>query len=668
MAITGCPREKWKDFSSFERLIHPEDRKEYLKGFTYLSYGKPFHFVYRVVRQDGSLRWLEEYATPVNDATGGRQAVSVLVDITDIRADESRKEFDPVTGLFNQTTFMKELERCLARSAERGQAVTLLFIDIAHFRQINESLGWAVGDELLKLFGQRLVSSLQSGALVARYGNDLFAALITDRDREQSEQSAQTVLDQLNQPFFVDSLELHITGSIGIAVAQKGELSADQLLSGAERALQAAKEKGKNGYAIFDPSPAESPANPILLAGGLRKAIELEEFRIFFQPRVDGGTGRIKGAEALLRWEHPILGFVPPDEFIPIAEETGVINDISNWLLKRVAKYLSAWKREGIPLVPISINLPPEQFFSKKWMADFVKDLLAGGLDPNLIELEITERTLIRHEETVLSAFRRIQNVGMKIALDDFGTGFSSLSNLREFPIHTVKIDKSFIAQIGKSEDDEAIIKALVYMGKALKKTIVAEGVETNEQLQFLNQLAVDEIQGYYFSRPVPEEEFRVLLSKKVLAAVKKEEEKMIRERRQFFRITPMFPMAGELSIVSIQGKPVDVGTRKVLIENIGPGGLKLLSDIRLPVRQDVILKIKTKILENDLTFLGHLVWKKDESIPFVYGMKFHMKESARDELVKFFNMFAVRLKDNPTLSGCDFVREEPLLFLKRAN
>ena len=335
----------------------------------------------------------------------------------------------------------------------------------------------------------------------------------------------------------IEDFELYITASIGISAYPSNGTTVDEIIKNADAALYRAKGSGKNNYQIYSSTINITSFKQYELERDLRKSIENSQLLLHFQPRVDTLTGKIVSAEALVRWEHPEWGLVSPSEFIPLAEETGFINEISDWVLKQVCSYLSEWIQKELSVVPISINVTADRFLRNDWKSTLLNTLKETDVDPALIELEITETTLIQHEKTVESAFQYLKELGIKIALDDFGTGYSSLSHIKDFSIDTIKIDQSFISQITKTPNVEVIIKSIIFMAKGLNMNIVAEGVETNAQLNFLKQQECHEIQGYIFSKPVPDKKFQSLLKKVILKPIHKSENLKIQERRNFYRI-----------------------------------------------------------------------------------------------------------------------------------
>ncbi|MEI2400951.1 putative bifunctional diguanylate cyclase/phosphodiesterase, partial [Paenibacillus phytohabitans] len=363
-----------------------------------------------------------------------------------------------------------------------------------------------------------------------------------------------------------------------------------------------AKANGKNSYQIYSSSLNINSFKQFYLERDLKKSIESDQLVVYFQPRVDSGTGKIVSAEALVRWEHPVWGLVSPVEFIPLAEETGYIIEIGDWVLDQVCQNITKWKQQNLEVVPISVNISAQRFLRSDWKGKLGTILENNNINPSLIEIEITETTMIKHEEAVKLAIKYIKSLGVKIALDDFGTGYSSITYLKDYPIDTIKIDQSFIKHIAKTNNVETIIKSLIFLAKGLNMNVVAEGVETIEQLSFLRQQECKEIQGYIFSKPVPEKTFRNLLKKMVLKPTFNSDTATFPNRRRYYRINLLFPLSSQMTLTSILGNSVELGSTEVLIEDIGPGGIRFLSTIHLPVRPDIIYQFKTTIMGDNVT------------------------------------------------------------------
>jgi diguanylate cyclase (GGDEF)-like protein/PAS domain S-box-containing protein len=420
---------------------------------------------------------------------------------------------DELTKLLNRRGFEAALKNNLTVAKERQHSLALMYIDFDRFKYINDSLGHYVGDQLLKGIAQRLKECVGEGPSIARMGGDEFMILcpVLDTDKD-STKMAKKLLDCLNAPFFINGIELYITASIGISLYPTNGDNVVDLMKYADIALYRAKDQGRNNYQLYDSIRDATNDRLFFLEQDLRKALIHQEFLAYFQPRVEIGTGKIIGAEALIRWNHPELGLISPSEFIPVAEETGMIIPIGQWMKKTVCEQLVKWRDQGIPLIPISINISAQRFLQRDFAYN-VRDLLEEyGLEGNLLEIEITENSLMRNEEYVKKTIADLKELGIKIYIDDFGTGYSSFSYLKSYRLDGIKIDQSFIRDISYESENASITSAMIQLAQLLHMDVVAEGVETKEEMEFLRDLQCRSVQGYLFSKPVPIEQFERML------------------------------------------------------------------------------------------------------------------------------------------------------------
>ena len=432
------------------------------------------------------------------------------------RADE-RIEYlashDSLTDLPNREMFNGMLRRAIEAAERYQRRFALLFIDLDRFKVINDSLGHDAGDRLLVEIGGRLRRALRSSDVVARLGGDEFVVILEEAaERPEVERIAGELLSVLSQPLQLSGHECQTTASIGIAMYPSDGTDMQTLTKNADIAMYLAKEDGKNGFRFFTREFKTQSIERLTLESALRRALERDQFTLHYQPKIDMASGQITGVEALLRWNHPDLGSVSPAQFIPLAEETGVIVPIGRWVLKEACAQNMAWQRRGLRPVTMAVNLSPRQFADGHLLQDVDEALMASGMSPVLLQLEVTESMVMRNVSRAIKILDAIQSRGIRLAIDDFGTGYSSMSLMKQFPIDTIKIDRSFVRDLPVDSEDQAIAQAIISMGKALGMTVVAEGVETPEQQAFLRSHACDEMQGFLFSKPLPPKQMADLL------------------------------------------------------------------------------------------------------------------------------------------------------------
>ena len=475
----------------------------------------------RNYRKDGSLFWNDLHIAPVrNDEGEVTHYIGIQNDVTDSKRYQDELEHqsthDMLTDLPNRNLLKDRIAQGIAYSSRYKQTLmAVAFIDLDNFKFINDSLGHQAGDQVLKMVSARLNSCLRSSDTAARMGGDEFVLILFEDPDEMNTAAAsiiallQRCIHEVALPYHIGIHEFFITCSIGYALVPEDGDTVEALLKNADMALYRAKEQGRNNVQRYAPELNDKVTQRLELDNDLRRALENGEFFLCYQPQIDLLTNRIVGMEALIRWNHPQRGLISPAEFIPIAEEVGLIVPIGSWVLRTACAQAKAWQDAGLPQIKLSVNLSARQFIQPDLAASIRLILAETGFPAKNLELELTESLIMHNAELFIATLRHIKDIGIELAIDDFGTGFSSLSYLKRFPIDRLKIDQSFVRDIATDTDSAAISQAVITLGHSLGLKVIAEGVETSEQLNFLHSNRCDEIQGFYYSKPLPAEEFQ---------------------------------------------------------------------------------------------------------------------------------------------------------------
>jgi diguanylate cyclase (GGDEF)-like protein/PAS domain S-box-containing protein len=522
--ILGYSQQEYiEDPQLWEHILHPDDREEamatYLRG---RESGGPFVFEYRLLARDGRTVWFRDSAIVLTDAHGRAEYIQgVMLDITDGKLAEERIAFlayhDRLTGLPNRTMFDELLGLSLARARRHHLGVVVVTVDLDDFKLVNDSLGHQAGDGILVQFAQRLSDATRETDLVARPGGDEFLLLLSDLDRTRSgpgghesvtvaaESVALRIQEALRTPFTIGDTELYVTASLGISQFPEDAADAPTLLKNAETAMFRSKRSGPGGYVLHAKDDADSIVR-LSMSTRLRRAVEQEQWMLHYQPLIDLVGAKMIGVEALIRWPEPNGGLVPPGDFIPLAEEMGLIEAIGAWVIDEVCRQDRAWREQGIEL-DISFNLSPRQLWQSDVADRIVTPILGSGMDPARVTVEITESTAMTDPDRTLGILHELHARGLKLAIDDFGTGYSSLARLRYMPVDVLKIDRSFVRELDRDEQNASMVSAMVALASNLGMTPLAEGIETEAEWRALLERGCAHGQGFFFSRPVPADE-----------------------------------------------------------------------------------------------------------------------------------------------------------------
>ena len=467
-----------------------------------------------LISRDGTELAIEDSTSPIHNENGQLTGVVIVFhDVSTSKAMSTKMahlaQHDYLTNLPNRVLLNDRIAQAITLANRHQTQLAILFLDLDNFKHINDSLGHATGDKLLQSVTQRLKDCVRESDTVSRQGGDEFVILLAENNNtNDAALTAQKILDELKAIHTVDKNQLHITTSIGISLYPTDGLDAETLLKSADTAMYYAKEKGRNNYQFFIPEMNTREAERLIIENNLRLALEKQQFTLSYQPIVNLITGQITGAEALLRWQHAEWGEVLPATFLPVAEDSGLIVPIGRWVLRHACKQAKSWQNKGIESITVAINISAQEFLQKDFVEDVRATLIETRLKPHLLELEIAESVLMRDAERSKKILDQLKKMGIKLAVDDFGTSYSSLSYLQQFPIDVLKIDQSFVQNIGLANDDGIIVSAIINMANSLKLNVVAEGVENSSQLAFLKAHKCTEGQGYFFGHPLMAEQF----------------------------------------------------------------------------------------------------------------------------------------------------------------
>ena len=502
-------------------LIHPEDLSQALADTQAYLEGKKDSYVseFRLRCKDGSWKWTLSRGMVINRAADGTplRMIGTHTDISERKQSEAEvirlAHYDQVTNLPNRILFLDRFSQEIRKSKRSKQPITLMYLDLDRFKEVNDTLGHDSGDLLLKETAKRLLSCLRTSDTVARMGGDEFTIILNNLENQiNTERIAQNILDRFAEPFLLGNELVYITTSIGICVYPVDGTEVDILLKSADQAMYAAKEAGRNRYHYFTSSMQDAALTRMHISSDLRVAVTANQFKLFYQPIIELSNGVIHKAEALIRWQHPTRGLVSPQDFIHIAEDTGIIVEIGDWVFTEAVNQVLQW-RSYHPDFQISINRSPAQFrVAGKYHLNWINHIVALGLSGESICIEITEGLLLDARDVVINQLNEFSQADIQVSIDDFGTGYSALAYLRKFNIDYVKIDRSFISNIQEGSSDYVLCEAIIVMAHKLGKKVIAEGIETNEQLDLLMAAGCDYGQGYLFSKPIPADEFEKLV------------------------------------------------------------------------------------------------------------------------------------------------------------
>lgn len=612
-------------------------------------------------KKDGKEIYLEIYMQNFLQDSDIEGIVVNLRDVTERVKAEKRilhlSSHDQLTGLPNKLHFDKKLEELYRSAEENHTSFAIFMLDIDSLKYIKNTLGYKVVENYIAQIAVKLKLYCESTKFLCRYSTNRFIIIFEGiHGMGDYEAFIRGIYELFSTPLKLDRYELDVDISMGISFYNREE-DKEKLIRHAETAIFLAKNAGKNKYVFYSSDLDIQSYKQFILRNDLRKAIDNNQLMFHFQPIVNLKTNEILAAEVLLRWEHPEWGVVSPRDFIYIAEETGYLIKIGNWLLREVCSTYQKWLNSGMPEVKICLNYSRIQFYETNFVENIRETISEFGLDPHFLIMEITESILADNVDKVIADIKNLQSFGIQLALDDFGTGSSLLSGLIALNIDILKIDGSYIKKINKDENSTIITRYLIKMAQDLNVKLVAEHLETWEQLSFLKDLRCFAGQGYLYSRPVPLEDFEGLLRRKRIRPTEVADFVVREERRKYFRIRFTQPLEADLSILEIKGKKVNVGHSKALIKNIGPGGLCFITNIRLPIDRSIILQFKTHLIGEEIIVYGCTIWTSeiDDNL-FEYGVEFTFDENKRSDLLRVLNQVQIRMRNDVLFADGSFV------------
>ncbi|MDZ5711489.1 EAL domain-containing protein [Jeotgalibacillus haloalkalitolerans] len=650
--ISGYAAELFlSDELKWEHLIQKEFHQLYLEKQKLLKSGEPVQSEYQIKDKEGNLRWISDKVIPeLNDAGELIGIYGVLMDMTEEKTREIKEAFDAdhekLTGLPNQQKLLKDLDVKMKLS----QPFTILTLKLDRMTLVSDVIGRKTGKKAVQKMAELLdILNVENAQIYHVRKNEFIFLYHKKLSDEEAVEQCKKLIDGIQCPIIIDKLELYFTGFIGAAAFPEDGTTPSALIKNVHKALYYAIESGVNSYMIHSENISLDTYKRISIDRDLFRAVKENQFELKFQPLVEIERNMIIGAEALIRWDHPEWGVLSPDEFLGLAESNGLISDIDNWVLEEVCRNLDLWRRQKVPLVPISVNRSAKSFLQFDTLEKMVTPLRTYDIDPGLIHFELTESSLVENYDRVSAVINQLKDRGFKVALDDFGTGFSSLFHLKEFRVHTLKIDKSFIGSLLEEPENMAITSAIIQMAKDLELKVTAEGVENPAILKWLLERGCDYVQGYLYSKPIAPENIRKLFARRILKPLFIGGAHSIENRRTYFRIKLPYKMTGAMTITQLAGKPLSIGKTPILIDNVGGGGLSFTGKMELPIRQDVMMKFYFEINGKPYEVTGQCRRKHEvKEKLYQYGVEFIMNETARDQLISALHELQLHVRNHP--------------------
>nr|WP_309100331.1 EAL domain-containing protein [Fredinandcohnia onubensis] len=627
---------------------------------------------YRIITPLGNVKWLHETTIAIHDEKGQIESiVGIIEDCTNTIQLEKRINFitthDELTNLPNFSNGSNHVEELIKKYKATKKRFALFCVNLDGFSRINNTLGFKIADEAFKHISVKLERFLNKGVFLFRSQGDEWIAIVEKSLKNEDYMSlAKNIIDIIQSPFHIQEYFIRITASIGISVYPDDGENKVELIKNAHTALKRAKKHDVANYQLFSANMNIESFKYYQLENDLHSAIENGELYIEYQPKVDIKMQKATGAEALIRWKHPLWGEVSPMEFMIITEESNMHREISEFVIDTVCRQVGEWERKGIDFTTISFNLSPKDFLKSSLVSNIKAAINRYYINPKHLEIELTEGTLLQETTFVQEQINKLKEMGINLSLDDFGTGYSSIHYLKNLPVNTIKIDRSFIQHIHKSDEDKTIVKSIIELSRGLNKTVVADGVEHEAQYNILSTLGCDTIQGYYFSKSVSAKKMTSLFEMNIIHP-KSRKTKVPINRRKYYRVNFPFSLNTQMTIVSFNGRAVSLGSTDVMVSDVGLGGLRFLSNLKLKPHNEILYNFKSTLFETEIILTGTIVrFEEKEQEIFEYGVEFQISESDRDNLALLLNKITLQMKQNPLFKNGDFIDGNPIVYLTR--
>lgn len=657
--------------NTWKELIHPEDLKDVQERQSKLLSDNKIIHQYRIITPNGNIKWIKDQTIAVLDANGELiQLAGYIEEITTYKELQRKLTdiayFDELTKLPNRYAGRKYLDEAIFHHQQNNKKFALFFVDIDNIQRFNHSLGFEIGDQIIRATVQRINRFINNqGKLFHIFGDEIGIIIENQTLNEDFSLFAERLIRLFKKPLEINGYNLYISISVGISVFPSNGKTRRELVNNGQIALSRAKQYGKANYQIQDTALSVESFKLIQLENDLLQALEKGELYLEYQPKIEVRTQKAIGAEALIRWKHPVWGMVSPAEFIPLSEGGPIIEDITNFVISEVCKQAAEWSGKGLSFDHVSFNLSPNNFY-KHDLADRIQNQLKRyNLSPSLLKIEITEGSLLYDSVIAVSHLKKLNDIGIKIALDDYGTGYSSIQYIKRYPFDSIKIDRSFIEKVAEDGEDTIIVKSIIELAKGLNKKVVAEGVEKRNQFDRLKKLGCDEVQGFLFSKSVEASKMENVF-KLDKVKINDNSPNPYSNRRRFYRVEFPFALSTQMTILYYKDKEITLGNTEVLVQDIGLGGLKFMSQLRLSNQNDIVYGFETTILGVSLSFSGKIVWSHEVSQGiFEYGVEFIIEESDRQRLAKILNKLSVKFRSNPMFREGKFISVQPITYIK---